>query len=145
MQNNWQVDSERTLQQQQQNQHADDIQVDKLIQDPVKRAELIQRVGFVNPLSPLLLTPSGMCVGDGTTGLTLSGTSVGSRGISLLWLVGPPFTPWAFFSGWKPQNTVSTSTTTLVVSKGASPVAQEASHSQKTAAEGNELVIQLCD
>ena len=79
---------------------------DEILRDPAKKALLLQKMGFLNPWIPLLLTPSGMSVGDGAAGLTPSGTTGGSGMGTPPWMHMPFFLPflepWAIPPGMMP-------------------------------------------
>ena len=67
-------DSENNSQQLDQTQCQDSMEsINKLLQDPAKQTELIQKLGLVNPITSPLLTSCGTAVEDGTASLTPSG------------------------------------------------------------------------
>ena len=115
-------DSENNTQQQDQNQCQDGTEnIDKLIQDPAKRAELIPKLGLTNPVTSLLLTPCGTPAGDVTAGLTPSGMSAGDGAMPPMWSFGPFFLPqlatWPY-AGWLPQKPTLDAGTTSGGSQG---------------------------
>ena len=77
-----------------------DEEMERLLQDPSKRAQLVQRLGITNPWFSPLLTPSGTSVGDGAASLTPSGMAVGGGLAPPPWFgapfIVPPFSPWPY-------------------------------------------------
>ena len=90
-------------QKQEDDQQYNEGDIDNLLWDPEKKAELIRKLGLTNPWPNPLLTPSGTSVGDRSADLTLSGKSAGSGGIPPLWPFNPFFqlqlVPWPLPGG----------------------------------------------